>query len=93
MKMRCVLVGLAFVAAASGSAMAYENFIPMGAGYSSSVSEVPEFGSAKGKVNSRADVYETEIYRKGRKKVEAESRLRQFFSDRNANSTDGFIDY
>ncbi len=76
-----------------GPVSAYENFIPLGAGYSPKVSEVPQFGSEQGKIIARSDSYETDIYLKGRKKIEDESRLRQFFSDREASSVDGHIDY
>jgi hypothetical protein len=72
---------------------AYENFIPLGAGYSPNVSEVPAFDSEDGRKIARSDSYETDIYLKMRKKIEDESRLRQFFSDRNSTGLDTHIDY
>jgi hypothetical protein len=92
MKMR-VIVLFSLVAFGATPAVAYENFIPLGAGYSPSVSEVPEFDSQDGRKIARSDSYETDIYLKGRKKIEDESRLRQFFSDRNSTGLDTHIDY
>jgi hypothetical protein len=74
-------------------ALAYESFIPLGAGYSTSVSAVPVFGSAEARKAARSDSYETDIYLKGRKKIEDESRLRQFLSNRNSSGVGGHIDY
>jgi hypothetical protein len=81
------------VALGASPAVAYENFIPLGAGYSPNVSEVPDFNSQDGRKTARSDSYETDIYLKARKKIEDESRLRQFFSDRNSNGVDTHIDY
>jgi hypothetical protein len=92
MKMHSLII-LGFLTAAATPALAYENFIPLGAGYSPNVSAVPEFDSADGKKIARSDSYETDIYVKMRKKIEDESRLRQFFSDRNSTGLDGHIDY
>jgi hypothetical protein len=92
MKMRALVV-VGFMVLAATPASAYENFIPLGAGYSPNVSTVPEFDSEDGKKIARSDSYETDIYLKGRKKIEDESRLRQFFSDRNSTGVDGHIDY
>jgi hypothetical protein len=92
MKMRA-LVLFSLLASAASPAVAYENFIPLGAGYSPNVSEVPEFDSVDGRKIARSDSYETDIYLKMRKKIEDESRLRQFFSDRNSSGLDGYIDY
>ncbi len=80
-------------AAVAGPAVAYENYIPLGTGYSGTVSALPEFGSDEGRIAETSDVYETEIYLKGRKRAEEDSRLRQFFSDRDSNSIDGHLDY
>jgi hypothetical protein len=92
MNMRAVIVA-GILALAATPALAYEKFIPLGAGYSPQVSAVPEFDSEDGRIIARSDSYETDIYLKGRKKIEDESRLRQFFSDRNSTGLDGHIDY
>jgi hypothetical protein len=91
MKMRVAGLVLAAVMGATAPALAYENYIPLGTGYSASVSSLPQFDSEEGIIASRADVYETELYLRARKRAEDDSRLRQFFSD--SNATDSYIDY
>lgn len=90
--MRALLL-FSLAAIVASPAMAYENFIPLGTGYSPDVSEVPAFESEDGRKIARSDSYETDIYLKMRKKIEDESRLRQFFSDRNSTGLDSHIDY
>lgn len=90
--MRAVVL-ISLVAFVASPALAYEKFIPLGTGYSPDVSVVPEFGSDDGQKAARSDSYETDIYLKMRKKIEDESRLRQFFSDRNSTGLDTYIDY
>jgi hypothetical protein len=92
MKMR-TLVLFSFVALLATPVQAYENFIPLGSGYSPDVSDVAEFNSDRAKKIARTDSYETDIYLKMRKKIEDESRMRQFFSDRNGSGLDSNIDY
>jgi hypothetical protein len=95
MKMRSVFIvtGLTVAAISGSSAFAYENYIPLGTGYSSSVDEVPQFDSEQGQVIQQTDVYETELYMKARKRAEEESRLREFFSDAESTGANGHIDY
>jgi hypothetical protein len=94
MKMRCVLVVIGGLCLGlSGNAIAYENFIPLGTGYSSNVDSVPEFDSEAGVVASESDVYETELYKRQRKQIEEESRFKQFFSNTESTGADSYIDY
>jgi hypothetical protein len=79
--------------AAVTPALAYENYIPLGTGYSSNVDSLPSFDSVEGQVSQQSDVYETEIYLLGRKRVEADSRFREFFSDAESTGADSHIDY
>jgi hypothetical protein len=72
---------------------AYENFIPMGTGYSTEVGSLPAFDSEEGQIAAQTDVYESEIYRKARSDAEFDSRLRQFWSDTESSGADVFIDY
>jgi hypothetical protein len=74
-------------------AAAYENYIPLGTGYSSNIDALPAFDSEAGKVSSKTDIYETELYMLGRKRVEDESRLRRFFSESESTGSDNSIDY
>jgi hypothetical protein len=74
-------------------ASAYENYIPLGTGYSSNVDRLPAFDSNAGQISQQTDIYETELYVKNRKKAEDESRMREFFSDCNSTGSDSHIDY
>ncbi len=83
-----VLAGFAAVPAA-----AYENFIPMGTGYSSEVDSVPAFGSERGQVSVTTDVLETEVYRKNHENAELDSQRRVFQSGNEIQEDPNFIDY
>lgn len=91
--LKTALFGIALLAGAVSPALAFENFIPAGTGYSTGVDSLPELNSQRSKVNAQADVYETEIYNFQRDSAEQDSRMRQFFSDRNFNGSNSFIDY
>jgi hypothetical protein len=93
MKMRVFVLGLIMAVGVSAPALAYENFIPLGTGYSTEVGELTEPGSEEGQAIIRADEYETEIYREGREAAELDSRLRSFSSDAESTGADVFIDY
>jgi hypothetical protein len=95
MKMRTfsLLVGLVLATAVPPSAMAYENYIPLGTGYSSNVDSLPSFDSEAGQISQQADIYESEIYRQGREQQEADSRFRQFFSNPVSTGAGSSIDY
>jgi hypothetical protein len=95
MKMTALKFVLCFgiAVAAIAPARAYENYIPLGTGYSSKVDALPSFDSTEGQVSQQSDVYETEIYQLGRKRVEADSRFREFFSDAESTGADSHIDY
>lgn len=86
-----VLVGL--FGSAQAPALAYENFIPLGAGYSSEVDSLPNFDSPAGDTSAKTDIYETELYFKARKEIEADSFFRRFQSDNELQGGDTFIDY
>ena len=88
------LASFGFLAAFQATpALAYENFIPLGTGYSSNVDALPAFDSEAGQVIRKTDVYETELYMIGRKRVEDESRMRRFFSESESTGSDTSIDY
>jgi hypothetical protein len=93
MKMRVVGFVVAVVCLAAPGALAYENYIPLGTGYSSNVDSLPAFDSEQGVIASETDVYETELYKRQRKQIEDESRFKQFFSDSESTGADSHIDY
>lgn len=86
-----LLAGIAAMLA--GPAIAYENFIPMGTGYSTEVDSLPSFDSEHGQVIQQTDIYESEIYRKQRSQLEFTHHLRQFQSDATFTGIDTYIDY
>jgi hypothetical protein len=88
-----VVLGLVVAVASASAVQAYENYIPLGTGYSANVDSLPSFDSEAGQVSQQTDVYETEIYLKGRKRIEDESRMRAFFSDAESTGADSQIDY
>jgi hypothetical protein len=53
----------------SGAAMAAENFVPMGLGYSPERQELPPLNSPLDQLNAQADVYESEINRVQRERA------------------------
>lgn len=91
--MRSILPAIGFVLALAAPASAYENFIPMGTGYSTEVSSLPSFDSERGRISQQTDIYESEIYRKQRRDIESINHLRQFMSDSNFTGIDNYIDY
>lgn len=74
-------------------ARAFENFIPLGHNYSPDDQTLPEFDSAQDKLNSRVDIFETEIYRRQRTAKSFSSRLDQFSNDQELKGASDFIDY
>ena len=91
--MRAISLVFVLALAASPAARAYENYIPLGTGYSPNVDSLPAFESDAGQVSQRSDEYETELYLENRKRALDDSRMREFFSDRNATGSDSHIDY
>jgi hypothetical protein len=94
--MRVIFVALAMFAASVSAqvpALAFENFIPAGTGYSTEITTLPEFNSEQSQINQQADIYETEIYRKKRKYAEDDTNLRRFFSQNDPTSIGGKVDY
>jgi hypothetical protein len=89
--MGVVLAGAVF--AVAGPALAYENFLPLGTGYSTDVTSIPAFDSKQGEINQQADIIETEIYRERHNEALRESHLNRFFSDAEVSGSDTFIDY
>lgn len=90
---KTILAVLAVLTVPSAPALAYENFIPLGTGYSTAVGSLPLFESEEGQVIQKTDIYESEIYRRARGDAEFDSRMRQFFSDGEAMGPDYYLDY
>ena len=93
MRMFKICLSVAAVLASSSMAMAYENYIPLGTGYSATVDSLPQFDSEAGEISRRTDTYETELYLRNKKRAEQDSRLQNFFSRSDSNGVDNGIDY
>ncbi|NMD08872.1 MAG: hypothetical protein GYA66_12945 [Phyllobacteriaceae bacterium] len=87
------VLAAAVFALGSSAASAYENFIPLGTGYSSEVDSLADFDSDRTDVIEKSDIYETELYRAGRNAAEADSFFRRFQSDAEIEGGDTSIDY
>ncbi len=74
-------------------AQAYENFIPLGTGYSTSVSTIPGIESERQRIIEQTDIYETEIYNKQLQQRQLETSSSAFFNDSAAFNSDRSIDY
>lgn len=93
MKFKTILAALFLAAAGAAPAMAYENFIPLGTGYSTTHSSLPTLNSSEDQVTSQADLYETEIYRKHEAERLHDSYLQRFVSRPESAGGDMSIDY
>jgi hypothetical protein len=87
-----VVISLVFAGAVAPVA-AYENFIPMGTGYSTEVSEVPTFDSERGQVIQETDLIESEQYRRKREAQAFDSYVNRFTNSQELSGGDTFIDY
>ena len=74
-------------------ARAYENFIPLGTGYSTSVSSIPAIKSERQRIIEQTDIYETEIYNKQLQERIFTSRSGAFFDNPQGFNSDRSIDY
>ena len=79
--MRKVLTGLAVILVIAGSLPAYAGSSrkPTGHAYSPDQQRLPRLNSRRDRINSRADIYEAEIYRSQRETAIAFGELRRMF--------------
>jgi hypothetical protein len=91
--MKRALIALTITVATTTSALAYENYIPSGTGYSPEIDAIPELNSDRDQLNAATDAIETEIYRRAYEKQVNDSYIRRFFSDTENSGSDFSIDY
>lgn len=72
---------------------AYENFIPLGHNYSPDDSVLPELNSRQDQINAQVDIFESDIYTRGRRAKEFRSNLDHFSNSQELDGTNDFIDY
>ena len=89
--MRFVFIVSALCFGLSVPAMAYENFVPLGVGYSTDVSALPALNSKAQAVTTQTDIYETELYHKQLEQRQHDSYISRFSS--NSDASDFSIDY
>jgi hypothetical protein len=76
-----------------GMAMAFENFIPLGTGYSTENSSVADLNTDTDKIIVQSDIYETEIYLQDRDARVQDSYINRFISNPESTGGDFDIDY
>jgi hypothetical protein len=77
----------------SGRAQAFDTFIPMGFGYSTSNMQPSQLSEQDKKIIGQADIYETDIYQRQLRARETDTRMQNWRSDRNFDGTDHFPEY
>lgn len=75
------------------SAMAFENFIPLGHNYSPDEQVLPPINSRRDRINLQTDIYETERYFEERSQAVDSSFLNRFISSQETSGVDYSIDY
>ncbi len=75
------------------SALAFEKFIPMGAGYSPEVSTLPALNSDAEAVAAQSDIYETDLYYKQLEAKKRDSYMQRFMFNSETSGSDFSIDY
>jgi hypothetical protein len=91
MRFLCGLAGGLFLTV-SGAA-AYENYVPLGTGYSTEIDSVAELNTTRDKVTVQSDIIETELYWKERENRIRDSHMNRFFSETESSGSDFSIDY
>lgn len=88
-----ILAVIAVMLAASVPAQAFENFLPLGLGYSTSNVGLSQLSAKDRSIISQTDIYETDIYQRQLRARETDSRRRAFSSDRNSDGISPSINY
>ena len=91
--MRIVLGVSLAILALCGPAQAYDSFLPLGIGYSTQSVDLTALTPKQRAAINKADIYETEIYQRQLHARQFDSKFQNLSSDRNANLTDGWINY
>lgn len=87
-----ISIAVAFLAM-SGTANAFEKFIPLGTGYSTDVSSIPPANSDTQAIIAQSDIYETEIYNKIHEQQIRTSHMNRFLNNPENSGSDFSIDY
>jgi len=91
---KTLILGIAFASCMmAGQARAFDTFIPLGFGYSTSNAEPSQLTEHDKQIIGQADIYETDIYQRQLRARETDSRASRFRSDRNSDGTEMFPEY
>ncbi len=82
--MRKILV-IAILCAGVSPALAFENYLPTGMGYSTANAKLSQLSARDRAIISQTDVYETEIYQRQLRARMIDARARAFSGDRNSD--------
>lgn len=93
MRLKTVLFVSAVAVFVVSPAEAYQNYIPLGAGYSTNVSSLPALNSDAQALTSQTDIYESELYRKQLERHQHDSYINQFFSNTDSSAPDFSVRY
>lgn len=75
------------------SGFAYDNYIPLGAGYATGKNVLPPLNSDEQAFTAQTDIYEAEIYRKQLEERRNQSYLNHFSNSINSSEYDYNVDY
>ena len=78
---------LAVLLAGSVPAYAFDTFLPLGMGYSTSNAKLSQLSPEDRRVISQTDIYETEIYQRQLEQRQLDARMRSYSGDRNSDFT------
>jgi len=78
---------------AASSAFAYDTFIPLGLGYSTTNSDGAQITPEQQAAINQADIYETEQYNKQLRQKQLDSQMYRFMFDRQSNDFGSSLDY
>ena len=77
----------------ASEARAFDTFIPLGFGYSTSNAQPSQLSQHDKQIIGQADIYETDIYQRQLRARETDTRRQKWSSDRNYDGTDTFPEY
>lgn len=89
-----LLAAAALLAATSLSALADENFIPMGQDYGLGQDAAPPLDSEQSKFNAQVDIYQSEVYNRNLGQKQFDSRIYNLANEQNPSDMgDDQLDY
>ena len=89
-----ILAATTLLAIAPLTALADENFIPMGQDYGMGSNPIPPLDSEQSKFNAQVDIYQSEVYNRNLNQKQFDSRLYNLENEQNpGDPDDNQLDY